>query len=52
MRPEASTYALPRRLREEHGVRRYGFHGLAVQSVAERVPAESLVVCHLGGGAR
>jgi acetate kinase len=51
MRPEASTYALPRRLREEHGVRRYGFHGLAVRSVAERVPAVSLVVCHLGGGA-
>ncbi len=49
--PEASTYALPRRLREERGVRRYGFHGLAVQSVAERVPAARLVVCHLGGGA-
>lgn len=49
--PEASTYALPRRLREEHGVRRYGFHGLAVRSVAERVAAARLVVCHLGGGA-
>lgn len=51
MPPEAAAYALPRRLREEHGVRRYGFHGLAVQSVAERVPDARLVVCHLGGGA-
>ena len=51
MRAEAAAYALPRRLREDHGVRRYGFHGLAVQSVAERVSARRLVVCHLGGGA-
>jgi acetate kinase len=47
---EAATYAVPRRWREEWGVRRYGFHGLAVQSVAEQVEAERLVVCHLGGG--
>jgi acetate kinase len=48
---EASTYAVPRRWREDWGVRRYGFHGLAVQSVAEQVDADRLVVCHLGGGA-
>jgi acetate kinase len=47
---EAATYAIPRRWREEWGIRRYGFHGIAVQSVAERVEAERLVVCHLGGG--
>jgi acetate kinase len=47
---EAATYAVPRRWRESWGVRRYGFHGLAVQSVAEQVEAERLVVCHLGGG--
>jgi acetate kinase len=47
---EAATYALPRRWRENWGVRRYGFHGLAVQSVAEQVEADRLVVCHLGGG--
>jgi acetate kinase len=47
---EAATYAIPRRWREDWGVRRYGFHGLAVQSVAEQVDAERLVVCHLGGG--
>jgi acetate kinase len=47
---EAATYAIPRRWREEWGIRRYGFHGIAVQSVAEQVEAERLVVCHLGGG--
>src|ERR671933_2186877 len=48
--PEATTYALPRRFREELGIRRFGFHGLSVQWAAERVPAPRLVVCHLGGG--
>jgi acetate kinase len=48
--PEASTYALPRRWREEWGIRRYGFHGLSVQWAAERVHVARLVVCHLGGG--
>jgi acetate kinase len=47
---EASTYAIPRRWREEWGIRRYGFHGIAVQSVSEQVGVERLVVCHLGGG--
>ncbi len=46
----AATYAIPRRWREDWGIRRYGFHGLAVEWVAGRVSAERLVVCHLGGG--
>jgi acetate kinase len=46
---EAATYALPRRWRQ-WGVRRFGFHGLSVESCAERVRASRLVVCHLGGG--
>ena len=46
---EASTYALPRQLRE-WGIRRYGFHGLSVQWASEQVPVSRLVVCHLGGG--
>ncbi len=46
----ASTYALPRRWREELGIRRYGFHGLSVAWSAEHVPVPRLVVCHLGGG--
>ena len=45
----ARTYLLPTRFRER-GIRRYGFHGLSVQWVAERVPVPRLVVCHLGGG--
>jgi acetate kinase len=51
MPTEAATYAVPRPWREDWGVRRYGFHGLAVQSVAEQLDADRLVVCHLGGGA-
>jgi acetate kinase len=47
---EAAVYAVPRRWREEWGVRRFGFHGLSVQWSAERVRASRLVVCHLGGG--
>ena len=58
MPPEAREYAVPRRWREEWGVRRYGFHGLSVAWSAERAatllgrPAADLrlVVCHLGGG--
>ena len=48
--PEAATYAIPRRWRDEWGIRRYGFHGIAVQSVVAQVQAERVVVCHLGGG--
>jgi acetate kinase len=55
---EAATYALPRRWREDWGIRRVGFHGLSVAWSAERAaallrrdPADlRLVVCHLGGG--
>jgi acetate kinase len=48
--PAAATYPLPRRVREDFGIRRYGFHGLSVEWAAESVPVERLVVCHLGGG--
>jgi acetate kinase len=47
---EASTYALPEQWREELGIRRYGFHGISVEWVAEQVRVPRLVVCHLGGG--
>ncbi|MBX5473977.1 MAG: acetate/propionate family kinase [Thermoleophilia bacterium] len=50
MPPAASTYAIPGRWREEWGVRRYGFHGISVQWVAQQVRVPRLVVCHLGGG--
>lgn len=50
---EATTYALPARLRDQ--VRVYGFHGLshawASRRVAEVAPtARRLLVAHLGGG--
>ncbi|MFQ6172433.1 acetate/propionate family kinase [Oryzobacter sp. R7] len=57
--PEAYTYAVPRDWREDHGVRRYGFHGTSFAHVARRT-AElmgrslgdlALVVLHLGNGA-
>lgn len=43
---EAAVYAVP----AAWGIRRYGFHGIALQWVAERVAGRRLVVCHLGGG--
>jgi acetate kinase len=54
----AATYAVPRRWREEWGVRRYGFHGLSVAWSVQRAPEVvgrppaplRQVVCHLGGG--
>jgi acetate kinase len=47
---EAATYPVPILWREKWGVRRYGFHGIAVESVAAQRQVERLVVCHLGGG--
>jgi acetate kinase len=57
--PEARTYAIPAAWRQQ-GLRRYGFHGLNHQHVAEvvlercgrlgRAGALRLISCHLGGG--
>jgi acetate kinase len=47
MSDEARRYALPSRWAE---IVRHGFHGLAVESVVERLDASRVVVCHLGGG--
>ena len=55
----AHTYAVPERWRTEHGMRRYGFHGLAHSWGAARAaeivgrPPDGLrvVVAHLGSGA-
>ncbi|MGI8949889.1 MAG: acetate/propionate family kinase [Ornithinimicrobium sp.] len=57
--PAASTYAVPREWREEHGVRKYGFHGTSHTYVARRVadllgrplPEVNTIVLHLGNGA-
>ena len=56
--PEAYRYMLPRGLAEEHGFRKYGFHGLSFRYVTEKVRGElsprrggaRLVICHLGTG--
>jgi acetate kinase len=47
---EARTYAIPRAWRDDWGIRRYGFHGLAVESVVAQLEAQRIVACHLGGG--
>ena len=56
---KASVYALPYRWYQNHGIRRFGFHGINVEYCIERLsqffsgsqkrPART-VVCHLGGG--
>jgi acetate kinase len=59
MEPSAFLYALPYRLYEEYGLRRYGFHGTSHQYVARRAAAYlgrpmdrlKIVTCHLGNGA-
>src|SRR4029453_5235445 len=47
---EAATYALPQQVREEWGIRRFGFHGLSVQWASERGRGPRLRGWHLGGG--
>ncbi len=56
---KAHVYALPYAYYERHGVRRYGFHGISVQSVTRsadamlggRLPELKVIVAHLGNGA-
>ncbi len=55
--PLATTFALPAAVRAA-GVRRYGFHGLSYQSIAERLDTLApglgtgrVIVAHLGNGA-
>lgn len=54
---EVNCYAMPRRFYDE-GVRRYGFHGLSYEYIAERLRAVApqvargrVIVAHLGSGA-
>ena len=58
--PPAGRYALPRSF-EEEGIRRYGFHGLSYESIAEQLKRDGdvaatdsnsrIIVAHLGNGA-
>lgn len=54
--PEAWRYALPRAL-EHMGIRRYGFHGLSYEYIAQQLhelaPAQAgarIIIAHLGAG--
>ncbi|MGH8176568.1 MAG: acetate/propionate family kinase [Steroidobacter sp.] len=57
--PRAREYALPADVRQQFGVRRYGFHGVShehvMQSVAAHLRTEPqslrIISCHLGAGA-
>jgi acetate kinase len=54
----ALTYALPKQLREKHGIRRYGFHGtsheyvagLAAKYLKSDLNSLRIITCHLGNG--
>ncbi len=56
---EAYTYAVAKDVAEQHGIRRYGFHGTSHSYVSKKVaevlgrPYSELnqIVCHLGNGA-
>lgn len=55
-----STYALPVKLAKKHNLKKYGFHGLAVQSAFEKLKEvrkkdglkipKKIIFAHLGGG--
>ncbi|TLP98672.1 acetate kinase [Nesterenkonia salmonea] len=57
--PASSGYALPSKVIERHGIRRYGFHGISYQYVSARAaellgrPLSELrlILFHLGNGA-
>lgn len=59
LKPEAYLYGLPYQYAEQHGVRRYGFHGTSHRYVASKAVAllnldandAGLVIAHLGNGA-
>jgi acetate kinase len=55
---KAHLYALPEKYYKKHGIRRYGFHGISHQYVAEEAARRlrkslsglKIITCHLGGG--
>ncbi|XMB87492.1 acetate kinase [Mycoplasmatota bacterium WC44] len=59
MAPETYMYAVPYEWYQDHGVRKYGFHGTSHKYVSERAaelvgkkPEDvNVIVCHLGNGA-
>lgn len=59
MPKEAYLYAIPYKLYREHGIRRYGFHGIshyfvsreAARMLGKPVDELNIITCHLGNGA-
>lgn len=51
----ASLYAIPQKFIEEYDIRKFGYHGISIQSAVEKIkkngnlPAK-IIICHLGGG--
>jgi len=55
--PETQEYyAIPRKVADEFGVKRFGYHGISVSTAVRKMQNEDLlpsraVICHLGSGA-
>lgn len=53
---KAKIYGIPKSLREEYDIYRFGYHGISVSSVVQKIQKtlgkieEKTIVCHLGGG--
>lgn len=50
-----TRYAIPKQIADDLGIQKFGFHGIACQSVISKLRQqgplpEKLVICHLGGG--
>lgn len=48
---KSRIYALPEKITEKYGIRRYGFHGLAHEALLKSVKGKRVITVHLGSGA-
>lgn len=52
----ASIYALPKKMTENLEIKRFGYHGISVSSIVDKIQQEKknvpekMIICHLGGG--
>ncbi len=52
----AKLYSLPSKISEKFGIYRYGYHGISIHSVLEKIKKmpggapDKIIVCHLGSG--
>jgi len=56
MPSSSNTYGLPQDVVEKYELKRYGYHGISIQSIINKLSTKGavpnrLIVCHLGGGA-